>query len=68
MTYVSCSPYMVPVAWLAAAQAEIKGPRQGKHGEATPKASRANTRKAVTVAARGAARATRRARKRRDTR
>jgi pyruvate,orthophosphate dikinase len=28
MTYVSCSPYMVPVAWLAAAQAEIKGPRE----------------------------------------
>ena len=27
MTYVSCSPYMVPVAWLAAAQAEIKEPR-----------------------------------------
>jgi pyruvate, orthophosphate dikinase len=26
MTYVSCSPYMVPVAWLAAAQAEIKEP------------------------------------------
>ena len=28
MTYVSCSPYMVPVAWLAAAQAEIKDPRR----------------------------------------
>jgi pyruvate, orthophosphate dikinase len=28
MTYVSCSPYMVPVAWLAAAQAEIKNPRR----------------------------------------
>jgi pyruvate,orthophosphate dikinase len=27
MTYVSCSPYSVPVAWLAAAQAEIKEPR-----------------------------------------
>jgi pyruvate,orthophosphate dikinase len=47
MTYVSCSPYMVPVAWLAAAQAEIKWP-----GEVQPKASRANTSKAVTVAAR----------------
>jgi pyruvate,orthophosphate dikinase len=65
MTYVSCSPYMVPVAWLAAAQAEIKEPRRkGKGrwlGEVQPKASRANTRKAVTVA-------TRVARKRRDTR
>jgi pyruvate,orthophosphate dikinase len=38
MTYVSCSPYMVPVAWLAAAQAEIKEPRL--KGEAQPKASR----------------------------
>src|SRR5262249_51902671 len=27
MDYVSCSPYMVPVAWLAAAQAQIKDPR-----------------------------------------
>jgi pyruvate,orthophosphate dikinase len=27
MTYVSCSPYMVPVAWLAAAHAEVKEPR-----------------------------------------
>jgi len=27
MTYVSCSPYAVPIAWLAAAQAEIKEPR-----------------------------------------
>jgi hypothetical protein len=40
MTYVSCSPYMVPVAWLAAAQAEVKEPR------------RPNTKKAVTVATR----------------
>ena len=73
MTYVSCSPYMVPVAWLAAAQAEIKGPKQGKRGEAQPKASRqllgevkpkasrANTRRVATVAPRAA-------RKRRDTR
>jgi pyruvate,orthophosphate dikinase len=28
MDYVSCSPYMVPVAWLAAAHAEIKMPRK----------------------------------------
>jgi len=28
MTYVSCSPYMVPIAWLAAAQAEITEPRR----------------------------------------
>jgi pyruvate,orthophosphate dikinase len=76
MTYVSCSPYMVPVAWLAAAQAEIKEPHRGSAaqwqgevqpkasrqlGEVQPKASRANTRKVVTVA-------TRPARKRRDTR
>ncbi len=27
MTYVSCSPYTVPIAWLAAAQAEIREPR-----------------------------------------
>src|SRR5262249_19705518 len=27
MTYVSCSPYTVPIAWLAAAQAEIGEPR-----------------------------------------
>jgi pyruvate,orthophosphate dikinase len=27
MTYVSCSPYMVPVAWLASAQAQVKQPR-----------------------------------------
>jgi pyruvate,orthophosphate dikinase len=40
MTYVSCSPYMVPVAWLAAAQAEVKWP-----GEAQPKASRAHTKR-----------------------
>jgi pyruvate,orthophosphate dikinase len=24
MDYVSCSPYMVPIAWLASAQARIK--------------------------------------------
>jgi pyruvate,orthophosphate dikinase len=28
MDYVSCSPFMVPIAWLAAAQAEIKEPRR----------------------------------------
>jgi pyruvate, orthophosphate dikinase len=27
MTYVSCSPYSVPIAWLAAAQAELRAPR-----------------------------------------
>jgi pyruvate,orthophosphate dikinase len=30
MTYVSCSPYMVPVAWLAAAQAEVREPHGSK--------------------------------------
>jgi pyruvate, orthophosphate dikinase len=28
MDYVSCSPYMVPIAWLASAQAQIKQPRR----------------------------------------
>ncbi|HET6365856.1 MAG TPA: putative PEP-binding protein, partial [Pseudomonadales bacterium] len=27
MTYVSCSPYSVPVAWMAAAQAQLAEPR-----------------------------------------
>jgi pyruvate,orthophosphate dikinase len=31
MDYVSCSPYMVPIAWLAAAQAQIKDPRPRSH-------------------------------------
>jgi len=31
MTYVSCSPYTVPIAWLAAAQAEIREPRVVKN-------------------------------------
>ena len=30
MTYVSSSPYAVPIAWLAAAQAEIREPRRKK--------------------------------------
>ena len=30
MTYVSASPYAVPIAWLAAAQAEIREPRRKK--------------------------------------
>ncbi len=33
MTYVSCSPYMVPIAWLAAAQAQIKEPRAARGGK-----------------------------------
>ncbi|MBR5045131.1 MAG: pyruvate phosphate dikinase, partial [Oscillospiraceae bacterium] len=28
LTYVSCSPFRVPIARLAAAQAEIKNPRR----------------------------------------
>jgi pyruvate,orthophosphate dikinase len=32
MTYVSCSPFMVPIARLAAAQAQIKEPRRGSGG------------------------------------
>jgi pyruvate,orthophosphate dikinase len=33
MTYVSCSPFMVPIAWLAAAQAQIKNPRRVRGGK-----------------------------------
>ena len=32
MDYVSCSPYMVPIAWLASAQAQIKQPRRALKG------------------------------------
>jgi pyruvate,orthophosphate dikinase len=32
MDYVSCSPYMVPIAWLASAQAQIKQPRPALKG------------------------------------
>jgi pyruvate,orthophosphate dikinase len=32
MTYVSCSPYQIPTARLAAAQARIKERRQGHGG------------------------------------
>jgi pyruvate, orthophosphate dikinase len=32
MTYVSCSPYTVPIAWLAAAHAEIREPRRMREG------------------------------------
>ena len=34
MDYVSCSPYMVPIAWLASAQAQIKQPRPAARGRA----------------------------------
>jgi pyruvate,orthophosphate dikinase len=33
MTYVSCSPFMVPIARLAAAQAQLKEPRRGSGGK-----------------------------------
>jgi pyruvate,orthophosphate dikinase len=33
MTYVSCSPYMVPIAWLAAAQAQLAEPRRAPGGK-----------------------------------
>ena len=39
MTYVSCSPYSVPIAWLAAAQAQLAAPRRaatrGKRSKAS---------------------------------
>jgi pyruvate,orthophosphate dikinase len=48
MTYVSCSPYMVPIAWLAAAQAEINAPRAAKSRSAkTIQAPRSRTGAAV---------------------
>ncbi len=61
MTYVSCSPYMVPVAWLASAHAEVKEPRQVQPkasrqwlGEVQPKASRADKKRShVSSAQRG---------------
>jgi pyruvate,orthophosphate dikinase len=30
MDYVSCSPFRVPIAWLAAAQAQLRQPRAGR--------------------------------------
>jgi pyruvate,orthophosphate dikinase len=36
MTYVSCSPYSVPVAWVAAARAQIAEPRAAGKSERTP--------------------------------
>ena len=39
MDYVSCSPYMVPIAWLASAQAQIKQPRSAG-GHASGRAPR----------------------------
>jgi len=41
MDYVSCSPYSVPIAWLAAAQAQVKEPR--------PAATGGNKRQTTTV-------------------
>ena len=32
MDYVSCNAYSVPIAWLSAAQAQIRQPRRGKGG------------------------------------
>jgi pyruvate,orthophosphate dikinase len=32
MDYVSCSPFRVPIAWLAAAQAQLRQPRAGRGG------------------------------------
>jgi pyruvate, orthophosphate dikinase len=41
MDYVSCSPYMVPIAWLASAQAQIKEPRRaaGPRSAASPRSA-----------------------------
>ncbi|MBD3388132.1 MAG: pyruvate, phosphate dikinase [Candidatus Altiarchaeales archaeon] len=48
MDYVSCSPYRVPIARLAAAQAQIKKPRKtGKKAAAKKKASKRSAAKKV---------------------
>jgi pyruvate, orthophosphate dikinase len=72
MTYVSCSSYMVPIAWLAAAQAEIDTPRgakrssSGLNGEPRPSGgSGARKSKPVPRGKAGAIRSTRIARGRR---
>jgi len=49
MTYVSCSPYMVPVAWLAAAQAEIKWPGEGPPKASRPSSARRSRRRAERI-------------------
>jgi pyruvate,orthophosphate dikinase len=36
MDYVSCSPFRVPIAWLAAAQAELDRPRGGRPRQGGP--------------------------------
>ena len=43
MDYVSCSPYMVPIAWLASAHAQIKQPRRAE-GHASVRAPRGRPR------------------------
>ena len=43
MDYVSCSPYMVPIAWLASAHAQIKQPRRAE-GHASGRAPRSRPR------------------------
>ena len=43
MDYVSCSPYMVPIAWLASAHAQIKQPRRAE-GHTSGRASRSRPR------------------------
>jgi pyruvate,orthophosphate dikinase len=42
MTYVSCSPYMVPIAWLASAQAQIDEPRATQSWSASVRAARSS--------------------------
>ena len=49
LTYVSCSPFRVPIARLAAAQAAIKAAAQGKETKAKPAAKKAK--KAVKATA-----------------
>jgi pyruvate,orthophosphate dikinase len=50
LTYVSCSPFRVPVARLAAAQAALKHPRAKPAAKATPAATSAKVAKAAKVA------------------
>ena len=46
MDYVSCSPFMVPIAWLAAAQAQIKEPRSEPRAAAGEKKRQREARRA----------------------
>jgi pyruvate, orthophosphate dikinase len=54
LDYVSCSPYRVPIARLAAAQAAIVEKREGKGGKTKKKAAKKATKKATKKVAKKA--------------